>query len=96
MIWALYGFYGLFYSLTEGSAKAMVAELVPDASRGAAYGLYSASTGLMALPASLIAGALWNRISPAAPFAFGAALAVMAFVGLRVVPEKREEEQIGP
>jgi len=95
MIWALYGFYGLFYSLTEGSAKAMVAELVPDESRGAAYGLYSASTGLMALPASLIAGALWNRVSPGAPFAFGAALAALAFIGLRVVPEKRKEEKIG-
>ncbi len=88
MIWALYGFYGLFYSLTEGSAKAMVAELVPDENRGAAYGLYSASVGVMALPASLIAGALWNRISPAAPFAFGAALAAIAFVGLQMVPQK--------
>ena len=85
MIWALYAFYGLYYSLTEGSAKAMVAELVPDTSRGAAYGLYSASVGVMALPASLIAGALWN-ISPAVPFAFGATLAAVAFVGLRLVP----------
>jgi len=90
MIWALYSFYGLFYSLTEGSAKAMVAELVPDENRGAAYGLYSASIGVMALPASLIAGALWNRISPAAPFAFGAVLAGLAFVGLQMVPQKYE------
>lgn len=89
MIWALYGFYGLFYSLTEGSAKAMVAELVPEQSRGAAYGLYSAATGLAALPASVIAGLLWTRISPAAPFAFGAVLAAVAFVGLQLVPRPR-------
>jgi MFS family permease len=87
MIWGLYAFYGLFYALTEGSAKALVAELVPDASRGAAYGLYSAAIGVMALPASVIAGVLWTRISPAAPFAFGAALAAVAVVGLTLVPQ---------
>lgn len=86
MIWALYAFYGLFYSLTEGAAKALVAELVPDVNRGGAYGLYSASIGVMALPASIIAGALWERVSPSAPFIFGAALALVALIGLGFVP----------
>lgn len=87
MMWVLWGFYGLFYSLTEGSEKAMVAEMVPDESRGAAYGLYSASVGVMALPASLIAGILWHKISPEAPFAFGAVLAGLAFLGLQMIPQ---------
>jgi MFS family permease len=86
MIWGLYAFYGLFYALTEGSVKALVAELVPDANRGVAYGLYSAAVGVMALPASLIAGALWTHVSPAAPFAFGAVLALLALIGLAFVP----------
>ena len=86
MIWVLYAFYGLFYALSEGAAKAMVAELVPEESRGAAYGLYNASVGVMALPASLLAGILWRRISPAAPFAFGAALSGLALVALWFVP----------
>jgi len=90
MIWVLYAFYGLFYALTEGAGKALVAELVPDANRGAAYGLYNASIGVMALPASLIAGVLWTRVSPAAPFAFGAAMAFLAFVALRLVPDTTE------
>lgn len=85
MIWVLYALYGLYYALTEGAGKALVAELVPDANRGAAYGLYNAAIGVMALPASLIAGALWTRVSPAAPFAFGAVLAFLAFLGLRLV-----------
>ena len=85
MIWVLYALYGLYYALTEGAGKALVAEIVPDANRGAAYGLYNASIGVMALPASVIAGALWSRVSPAAPFAFGAAMALLAFVGLRFV-----------
>ena len=85
MIWVLYALYGLYYALAEGAGKALVAEIVPDANRGAAYGLYNASIGVMALPASVIAGALWSRVSPAAPFAFGAAMALLAFVGLRFV-----------
>jgi MFS family permease len=89
MIWGLYAFYGLFYALTEGSAKALVAELVPDANRGVAYGLYNAAVGVMALPASLIAGALWTHVSPAAPFAFGTALALLALIGLGFVPRLR-------
>jgi len=86
LVWVLYAFYGLYYALTEGSAKALVAELVPETDRGTAYGLFNASIGVMALPASLIAGALWTKVSPAAPFAFGAVLAGVAFVGLRLVP----------
>jgi len=85
MIWGLYAFYGLYYAFTEGAGKALIAEFVDDAHRGAAYGLYNASIGVMALPASLIAGALWTRVSSAAPFAFGAIIAFLALIGLRFV-----------
>ena len=88
-MWALYALYGLYYALMEGSSKALVAELVPEANRGMAYGLFNASIGVMALPASLIAGALWTALSPAAPFAFGAALAGLAFLGLCLMPRGR-------
>jgi len=86
LIWVLYALYGLYYALTEGSAKAMIAELVPDARRGGAYGLYNASIGVMALPASVLAGALWTRVGPAAPFAFGSAMAILATAALHLVP----------
>lgn len=88
VIWVLYAFYGLYYALTEGAAKAMVAELVPEANRGAAYGLYNASVGIVALPASLLAGVLWNQVSPSAPFAFGAAMAFLAFIGILFLPKQ--------
>ena len=87
MVWVFFSLYGLFYALTEGAAKALVAELVPEKDRGKAYGLYNASIGVMALPASLIAGALWMRVTPAAPFAFGAALALIALIALQFVPQ---------
>jgi MFS family permease len=77
-IWCLYAFYGLYYATTEGVAKAMVADLVPAERRGTAYGLYNTAIGVMALPASVIAGWLWHHYSPSAPFYFGAAVATLA------------------
>jgi len=83
-VWTLFGLYGLYYAATEGAAKALVADLVEENQRGTAYGLYNAAVGLMALPASLIAGLLWQGVGawkgfgPAAPFYFGALMAVFA------------------
>ena len=83
-VWLLYGLYGVYYALTEGTAKALVADLVPQEQRGTAYGYFNAAIGLTALPASLIAGALWQWINPAAPFFFGAMMALIAGAMLRV------------
>jgi MFS family permease len=83
-VWALFGLYGLYYAATEGAARALVADLVPPAQRGGAYGLYNAAIGLTVLPASLIAGRLWQGIGgwtgfgPGAPFFFGALMALLA------------------
>jgi len=83
-IWMLFGFYGIYYAATEGVAKAFVADLVPDAQRGTAYGLFNAAIGITALPASLLAGLLWQGawtwggFGPSAPFFFGATLAFFA------------------
>ncbi len=85
-IWLFYGVYGLYYALTEGASRAFVADLVPQEQRGTAYGLFHAGIGLAALPASLIAGILWQGLGgwsgfgPAAPFFFGAVLALLSVV----------------
>lgn len=79
-IWIIYIFYGFYYATTEGIAKALVANIVPDNQRGTAYGFFNASLGLMSLPANLIAGFLWDKITPAATFYFGAACAVLALI----------------
>jgi MFS family permease len=95
-IWTLFGFYGIYYAASEGSAKALIADLVPDERRGTAYGLYNAAIGLTAFPASAIAGVLWQGIfgwkgfGPAAPFYFGAVMALLAGVLFwRLVPVKQ-------
>ena len=85
-IWVLFGLYGVYYAATEGTAKALVADLVPDAQRGTAYGLFNAAIGLTALPASLIAGVLWQGVGAwtgfgaSAPFFFGAMMALLAML----------------
>ena len=85
-VWTLYAIYGVYYGLTYGTAKAMVADIVPASSRGMAYGTYNAVLGLIDLPASLIAGVLWQGVGgwggfgASAPFFFGAAMALIAAV----------------
>lgn len=83
-IWALFALYGVYYAATEGIAKAMVADLVPEEKRGTAYGLMNGVISLTVFPASLIAGLLWQGagnwmgFGPEAPFYFGAGLALLA------------------
>lgn len=83
-IWCLYVAYGLYYGLAYGSANALVADLVPENLRGTAYGTYNATIGILAFPASFIAGLLWQGAGawsgwgPSAPFLFGGTLALIA------------------
>jgi len=81
-IWLLFAAYGIYYGIVEGVARAFVADLVPEERRGTAYGLYHGVVGLTLLPASLIAGWLWDSFNPAAPFYFGAGLAFLAMLGI--------------
>ena len=84
-VWLLFAGYGIYYGIVEGVARAFVADLVVEEKRGTAYGLYHGVIGLTLLPASLIAGWLWQTYSPAAPFFFGAGLAFLAMLGIMVL-----------
>jgi MFS family permease len=83
-VWVLYVVYGLYYGMAYGTANALVADLVPEELRGTAYGTYNAVIGVLAFPASLIAGFLWQGVGgwggfgPSAPFVFGGSLALIA------------------
>ena len=81
-VWLLFACYGLYYGIVEGVARAFVADLVPEEKRGTAYGLYHGVVGLTLLPASLIAGWLWEVVSPATPFYLGAGIAFVAMLGI--------------
>lgn len=78
----LFLFYGFYYGLTEGSAKAFVSDIVPEQKRGTAFGLYNMVTGVTVFFASLVAGYLWQTFSPGAAFYFGSVMAFGATAGL--------------
>jgi MFS family permease len=88
--WALMAIYGVYYALSEGTEKAMVADLAGAGRRGRAFGTYYAVVGLSALPASFGFGVLVDRYGARLPFTVAAALAAAAATLLAlVVPEPR-------
>ena len=83
--WALFGIYGIFFGLTEGTERALVTDMVPAARRGTAFGWYNLTIGLGALPASILFGALWDRLGARVAFDFGATLALAASLGIAML-----------
>ena len=77
--------YGLYYGLTQGAAKALVADVVTSSRRGTAYGIYNMVVGITLLPASLLAGYLWQAFAPATAFYFGSTMALVASLGLMIL-----------
>ena len=77
-IFLLFALYGLYSAATDGVQKALVSDLVDKERRGTALGLYNTVLGLALLPASLVAGHLYDRVSSGAPFYFGASMALLA------------------
>ncbi|MCU0250877.1 MAG: MFS transporter [Vicinamibacterales bacterium] len=78
----LFLLYGVYYGLTEGVEKAVVADLAPAGRRGAAFGAYHAVIGIGALAASLVFAGIWKAAGAPAAFALGAALALASSVSL--------------
>ena len=99
-VWALYALYGLYYGMAYGTAKALVADIVPAEVRGTAYGTYNATLGFLDLPASVIAGILWQGIGawpgfgPSAPFIWGGVLALIAAVLMALWHPTRVHRQL--
>ena len=88
-IWLLFSAYGVYYGLSEGVFRAYVADLVPSPLRGTAYGVFHATSGIMALPASLIMGILWQSLGASWAFFFGAFMAFLSTGFLLGAPRKQ-------
>lgn len=80
--WALMGVYGVFFGLTEGVERALIADLAPEALRGSVYGLYHMTVGFGSLLASVAFGLVWKWRGDRAAFLLGASLALAAAVAL--------------
>lgn len=84
--------YGLYYGLTEGAERALIADLTPAGLQGTAFGLYNAVIGVGALVASVLFGVVWTEVNPVAAFFMGGALALLAALLLVFVPSPRPEQ----
>ncbi|MCO6509678.1 MAG: MFS transporter [Aridibacter famidurans] len=82
---ALFVLYGVYFGLTEGVEKALVADLVPEEKRGTAYGLYNLAFGITVFPASLLFGYLWTSYNSATAFLVSASVSLAAALLLLTV-----------
>ena len=79
-VWILFAVYGLYYGLADGTMRAFVADLVEEEKRATAFGIYHGVVGVMALPASLIFGWLWQSVGISTAFILGAVLSFIALL----------------
>ena len=82
LMWPLMGIYGLHLGFTKGVEKAFISDLAPVENRATFIGLHATLVGIGLLPASLLAGVLWNVFGAPAPFYLGAAMGVIASLGM--------------
>jgi MFS family permease len=84
VVWLAVGvaLWGLHMGLTQGLLASLVADTSPAPLRGTAFGMFNLLTGLATLVASVIAGALWDRIGPAGTFLAGALFTAAALLTL--------------
>ena len=76
----LFMLYGFYSALTDGSQKAMISDIVSKDLKGTGFGIYHAVLGITLLPASLIAGLLYDKVNSNAPFYFGSIMALIATI----------------
>ncbi len=81
-LWALFAVYALFFALTEGAERALIADLVGEKLRGRAYGIFHGGIGAAALPSSILFGLWWKIFGPRTAFLIGAALAAASCLAL--------------
>jgi len=80
ILWLYFPFYGIYLGITDGVNRAYMATLLPEKRRATGFAVYHTVIGASLLPASTLAGWLWDRFSPAATFVTGAALSLTAGV----------------
>jgi len=93
----LFAFYGLYSAATDSIQKAFVTDIIDRNKKGTGLGIYNALLGITLLPASLIAGSLYDKVNSRIPFYFGSAMAALAAVLMVVfiMTGKRTERVAG-
>ncbi|MDH4262049.1 MAG: MFS transporter [Spirochaetia bacterium] len=90
-IFIIFALYGIQKGALDPVQKTMVSELAPIELRASTLGAFQMVQGLIALPASFIAGTLWDTLNPLAPFYFSAILSFIAIFLLYFIKENKRE-----
>ena len=75
---ALFALYGVVHAAIDGNQRAYVADLACEHLKATAIGTFHTATGLAAIPGGLLAGFLWERLSPQATFVYGGVMALLS------------------
>ncbi|MCL4396360.1 MAG: MFS transporter [Chloroflexi bacterium] len=84
-LWGLFATYGLYNAFTEGVEKAFISDIAPYDLRATLMGLHATFVGFGILPASILAGFLWDAFGPPVTFYFGGAMGALAAVALALL-----------
>jgi MFS family permease len=90
MIWALFALYGFYGAFNEGISKAVISHLSTGENRASAQGYFQGAMGFLTFAASALAGFLWDKVSPSAPFLVGACGALLAAAALTAWTRAKE------
>jgi len=80
--------YGLYIAIEDTVPRAYMADLAREYEKGTIIGAYHTVFGLFVLPASVIAGWLWQVRSLEAAFLYAATMNVLAFAMMLSIREK--------
>ncbi len=84
-----FALYGVVYALIDGNQRAYASDLIPEKLRGTGLGTFHTAIGIAALPASIIAGVLWEYVDPNVTFMYGAGMGILAAILLFLVKDKK-------
>lgn len=91
---AVFAIYGVFFAIDESQSKAFIADIEPER-RATAVGVYNFVTGVLYLPASLVAGALWTY-APGLAFSLAALLSLAAIAVFGVLRPAADIHPLAP
>jgi len=94
IIFLLFALYGLYSAMTDGIQKAFISDMIGKNVKGTGLGIYNALLGVTLLPASIIAGLLYDHVNSSVPFYFGACTAVVSVVLLVIFTRMDHKETV--
>ncbi len=86
----LFIFYGIVYAIIDGNQRAYISDLSSEKLRATALGAFHTAVGLAALPSSLAAGILWQKVNPESAFIYAAIVSTVAAILFLIFPEGRK------